>query len=113
MLTLHFFQMLFAGAWAYIWQWGVCVGLIVVLLLGAYFTTAIPVIGPFLKGMREHLLWAAFGVAIFLAGWTMGAKAATERAEKQSAIVVKTVDKAVEKAKKGVKQKDPWDRAEY
>jgi hypothetical protein len=73
-LTLKYvFDLAVAGVWSQIWHWGIGIGLIILCLAGAYFTTAIPLIGPYLKDARKDLLWAAAIIAIFLAGQALGA----------------------------------------
>jgi hypothetical protein len=111
-LLLYPIKMAFAGLWAFIFSWGLGVAIIIGLLAAAYFTTAVPFIGPYLKDARSHLLWAAFVVAVFLAGQYTGAHNATKRHEAQQTIVEQTVDKALDNAKKD-KSKDKWDRPEY
>lgn len=110
-----FLQLAFAGVWTYVWQWGVSVTLIILLVGAAYFTTAIPVIGPYLRDMRAHLLWAAFGIAIFLFGHTVGHRAAMKRVEIKEVIIERTVEKAVKNTTtpKAKRQPDRWDRPEH
>jgi hypothetical protein len=104
----------FAGIWTFIWQWGVCIALIIMLLAAAYFTTAIPILGRYLDGMRNHLLWAAFVIAVFLYGHSVGTKAANQRTAARAVVIEVTVEKAVEKAKtKSNPAKDRWNRPEY
>lgn len=104
-------ELALAGVWHYILHWGIGVALIICLLGAAYFTTAVPLIGPSLSGMRKDLCWAAFGVAVFLGGHVVGAKDATNRCVAQRVIVEKTVEKAVVKSTtpKSKAKRDRWD----
>jgi len=102
-------ELAFAGTWQYIFHWGIGVALIIGLLAAAYFTTAIPLIGPFLGEFHKDLLWAAFAVAVFLAGSWMGDKDATIRCKAQQIVVEKTVKNAVNKATHPSKRQDRWD----
>lgn len=120
-LASHYFSLLFAGSWSLIWHWGVGVGLIVLCLLGAWFTTAIPIIGPYLTGARKDFLWAAFGIAVFLGGNLMGVHDEKAKCEAKSIVIEHVVEKAVEQATprpavKGKRQRarkpDPWDSKE-
>lgn len=112
---LYPLKMAFAGIWGFVFSWGLGVGLIICLLAAAYFTTAVPFIGPYLSGMRAHLLWAALGVAIFLGGHYVGASNATARCEAKQVIVDDIVDDAVAKTKTPAARgaKDKWDRPEH
>lgn len=104
-----------AGISAFIWQWGLGIGLIIICVVLAYFTTAIPIIGPWLADARRHLLWAAFVIATFLAGQYLGVQNANKRHAKQQIIVEQHVDDVVQntKTEKFKKQEDRWDRPEY
>lgn len=111
-------QSAFAGAWGYIFHWGTGIGLIVLLLVAAYFTTAIPLIGPFLNKFRWHLVVAAGGIALFLAGSTVGSRDAMNRCIAKQEIVKKRVEDVVNQIKNspapkdGKLPKDLWDTPE-
>lgn len=111
---MHTLQLIFAGAWAQIWHWGTGIGLMVLCLLGAYFTTAIPIIGPHLTNARKDLLWAAFGIGVFLGGQALGAHDANRRNTAKQVVIEQRVDDVVEKTKtpKARAAKDRWDRPE-
>ena len=111
-LILYPIKMAFAGVWAFIFSWGLGVGLIVCLLLAAYFTTAVPLIGPYLSEQRKHLIMAAVAVAIFMGGQVVGAHNANQRNAAKQVIVEDTVGKAVDRAKKSTRP-DKWDRPEH
>ena len=104
-------QLLFAGAWASIWHWGLGVGLIILLLACAYFTTAVPLIGPWLTGLRRDLLWAAAVVAIILGGEYVGNRDSDKRCVAKTIVVEKVVTKAVASTKtnRARQSRDPWD----
>lgn len=108
------FDLAVAGVWAQIWHWGTGVGLILLCLAAAYFTTAIPLIGPYLEGARKDLLWAAFGIAVFLAGQALGAHDANRRNVAKQIVVEERVDSVVEKTKtpKYRKMPDRYDKPE-
>lgn len=112
MLTL---QLLFAGIWSQIWHWGTGIGIIVILLAMAYFTTAIPFIGPWLGNARKDLLWAAFGVGLLLTGEAIGAHDQAKKSDAKKIVIEQHVDKVVKKAKtpRARAAKDRWDRPEY
>lgn len=104
-----------AGLWSQVWHWGTGIGLIILCLAGAYFTTAIPIIGPYLKDARKDLLWAAGLIAIFLAGQALGAHDANRRNDAKKVVIERQVDTVVERTKtpKAKARKDKWDRPEY
>lgn len=111
MLTM---QLFFAGIWAQVWHWGIGIGLIILCLAGAFFTTSIPIIGPYLTNARRDLLWAAFTIAIFLAGQWLGAHDEKRKHEARQVIIEQTVDKAVDKTKTPAAKGKPdrWDKPE-
>lgn len=108
-------QLAFAGATQYILHWGLFASLAVALAAAGYFTTAVPIIGPYLKDMREHLLWAAFGCVLVMVGMYIGGRDAARRCEAKQIIIEKVVTKAVTKTStpKAKAQQDRWDREEY
>lgn len=108
-------QLAFAGVWQFIFHWGLGIGLIVCLLAAAYFTTAIPIIGPYLTNARKDLLWAAFGVSIFLAGHVIGVKDEANRNNIKTAVIDKKVDTVVKDTMSPAARArlDRWDRKEY
>lgn len=103
-----------AGIWSQVWHWGTGIGLIIVCLAGAYFTTAIPIIGPYLTNARKDLLWASFGIAVFLAGQALGAHDEARKAVAREALVERQVDTVVEKTKtpRYRKMQDRYDKPE-
>jgi hypothetical protein len=108
---MYLIDLALAGIWAQVWHWGTGIGLIILCLAGAYFTTAIPIIGPHLAGARKDLLWAAAVIAVFLGGQALGAH---DEARKQAAkvlVIEKNVTKAVTNAKTPAAQhrKDKFD----
>jgi len=104
-----------AGIGAFIWHWGAGIGLIIICVVLAYFTTAVPIIGPWLTDARRHLLWAAFVIATFLAGQWLGAHDANRRHAKQQVVIGNTVDQVVRDTKtdKFQKRQDRYDRPEH
>jgi hypothetical protein len=102
-------ELAFAGVWQYILHWGIGVALLIGLLAAAYFTTAVPLIGPYLTGLRKDLLWAAFGVAVFMGGEWIGQKDATLRCVSKQEVVEEAVKKAVKQGIQNKTSKDPWD----
>lgn len=110
-------QLAFAGVGSLIWHWGTGIGLIVICLLCASFTTSIPIIGPYLVNTRRDFLWAAFCIAVFLCGMFVGVHDEKARCEAKSIVIERVVEKAVNKAKappvRGKKRTtDPWDNTE-
>lgn len=112
---MYFVHMALAGIWSQVWHWGTGIGLIVLCLAGAYFTTAIPIIGPYLANARKDLLWAAGVIAVFLAGQALGAHDEARKDAARQIVVEKRVDSVVEKTKtpKARARSDKWDRPEY
>lgn len=108
-------ELALAGLWSYVVSWGLAVALLVGLLAAALFTTAIPVIGPYLKDMRAHLLWAAFGVCLYIGGMYSGGAAEKRRGVAKQVVIEKTVTNAVTKTDslKYRKMQDRWDKSEY
>lgn len=112
MLTL---QLIFAGIWSQVWHWGTGIGLIILLVALAWFTTAVPVIGPYLTNARRDLLWAASAVAIFLAGQALGSHDEARKNAAKQVVIENRVDAVVEKTTTPAAkaQKDRWNRPEY
>jgi hypothetical protein len=94
-------QLFFAGLWPLLWQWGLGVGLIVLLCAAAWFS---PV-------AKVDFLWAAACVAVFLFAMGYGQRLERERVEAKEKVIVTTVDRAVATTKtpKARATKDPWD----
>lgn len=88
-------ELMFAGAWAFIWHWGVGIAIIILCVLGIIFTDSIPVIGPWLGKERKWLEAVAIGTALLLIGEFIGALDATHRYEKKTVIIENTVEKVV------------------
>ncbi len=109
---MQWLQWMMAGIWSQVWHWGTGVGVILLLLAMAWFTTAVPLIGPLLTGARTHLLWAAFVVAVFLGGQSLGAHDQSRKDAARKVVIEHQVDAVVEKAKRTTKR-DRWDRPEY
>lgn len=112
---MFFLKLAGAGLWAEIWHWGTGAGLIILCLAGAYFTTAIPFIGPYLTHARKDLLWAAAVIAVFMGGQALGEHDANRRNAAKQIVVEQHVDKVVQKTTtpKYRKMKDRWDNPEY
>lgn len=111
---MYYVHLALAGVWSQVWHWGTGIGLIILCLAGAYFTTAIPIIGPYLKDARRDLLWAAAVIAIFLAGQALGAHDQARKEAAKQIVVEQKVDSVVDKTTtpKYRKQKDRHDRPE-
>ena len=90
---MNFFQttldLAFAGAWAYLWHWGLGIGLIVLFIAGYFFTPAI------LSAHRVDFLWAAAIVFVFLTGEATGDKEGRARCVTKTEIIQKDVVKVV------------------
>ena len=108
-------NLLTAGLWSYVWQWSLAFTLMAGLITAAVMTTAIPVIGPYLGAIRAHLAWAALAIALFMVGWTQGAKTSSARTEAKQIVIERNVTRAVEGAKKPSVQgwPDRWDREDH
>lgn len=104
-------DLLFAGAWSFIWHWGLGIGIIILCIVGVVFTDSIPVIGPWLGRERKWLITVAIGTALLLVGEYIGARDASNRCAAKTVIIEKRVHDVV----KGVetpgaaKQSDPFD----
>lgn len=111
---MYFIKLAAAGVWSEVWHWGTGIGLIVLCLAGAYFTTAIPLIGPYLTHARKDLLWAAFGIGVFMAGQALGEHDANRRNAAKQKVVEQHVDSVVQKTTtpRYRKMKDRWDNPE-
>jgi hypothetical protein len=109
------FDLAVAGVWAQVWHWGTGIGLIILCLAGAYFTTAIPIIGPWLTNARKDLLWAAAVIAVFMAGQALGAHDEARKNAAKKVVIEQRVDTVVEKTKtpKARARRDKWDKPEY
>ena len=111
-------KLAFAGAWSYVWHWGTGVGLIVLALALAYFTQAVPLIGPYLGRFRKDLCWFAVAVAVLLAGQYVGSEDCKARFAAQKLIVKERVNDVVDKVKSepppadGRAPRDKWDSPE-
>ena len=111
-------ELAFAGAWTMIWERGVGIAAIVILLglaFGSQILAGIPMIGPFLARlfapMRKDLCWAAFAVALVLGGEWIGARAEAEKCVAKTVVIEHVTDKAVAKTMTPAARaaKDPYD----
>lgn len=117
-------ELAFAGAWAGLLHKGTGVALIVLLLFLAYGTrllAMIPMVGPllskFFEPLRKDLLWAAFGVGVFLAGQFVGTHDEAARCVAKTVVIENVVDKTVKSTTpKPTKDRKPvqdrWDNPE-
>lgn len=112
-------QLAFAGLWPLVFHWGIGVGAIALCLIGAYGTrliAGVPLVGPWLSTalspLRHDLLWAAFGIAIFMAGMAIGTHDEANHCVAKTVVIEKRVDNVVKRTAtpKAKKQADPWDR---
>lgn len=108
-------QLFFAGLGLPTLRWTAGLGLIVGLVFLAYGSASIPIIGPYLRDLRSHLLWIAFGVAVFMMGHVIGYKDGVARGKAQQVVIEKVVTKAVTKTTtpKARRQNDRWDKPEH
>ena len=95
----------FAGAWALSWHWGGGIFAILVLLALAYFS-------PLYK---MWFLIAAGVVALCLVAYGVGIADQASRAEAQQKVIIKYVDKIVDrtKTKRYRAKPDEYDRRNY
>lgn len=93
-------NLMFAGLEHLIWHWGIGIGAIILLVLAAEMTTAVPLIGPWLEKVRKDLLWVAVAIALVLAGEFVGAKDMADRCDAKAAVVTTEVHTQVVKARK-------------
>ena len=98
-LVEHFF----AGLWTMIWHFGVGIGVVILLLAGAYF---IPVVKA-----KIALIGLAIFVVAFLVGEGFGIKLEKSHVMAQQAATNNFVDRTVKgtTAPKARKRADPWD----
>ncbi len=108
---MHYIELALAGIWPFVWHWGTEIGLIILLVAAAYFSAAIPVIGPFLAGLRKELYMVAGAIAVLMAGQVIGAHDANNRCKAKQTVIEKIVVKEVAKTKTpaAVHQDDPFD----
>lgn len=104
----------FAGITQYILHWGLFGSLAAGLVLVAWFSQVIPVVGPLLYPIRKDLYWAAFGCVLIMFGMYLGGRDASLRCEAKQVVVEKVVIKEVERTKtpKSRARKDRWDSRE-
>lgn len=93
--TLLSWQIFFAGLWAQLWSLSWPVIAIVLLLAAAIFSTSIPIIGPWLTGIRTWLFVAAAFIAAYLVGEVHGINVSDAKWKARSDIVKKKVDDTV------------------
>lgn len=117
-------ELFWAGSWGVVWHWGTGVGIIILCLVGAFASNAIPVIGPFLGGIRKPLLWVAASVAFFLGGEYVGGQDQIAKCVAKTVVIERTVDRVVrettpvpdkkplKKGQKRVSPSDQWDNPE-
>lgn len=92
-------QLAFAGLGHYVLHWGIWGGLAAGLVALALFSSAIPVVGPYLTALRKDLLWAAFGCVLIMYGMFQGGRDAEARCVAKQKVVVMRVDKVVQRTK--------------
>jgi len=111
MLVWYWLQTTFAGVWAYVFHWGIGIASIILLIAGAIFSQSIPIIGPYLHEIRKDMLWAAFGIALFLGGQWVGNHDAANRCDKKAVVIEKIVKQVVKgtTTPKAATQKDKYD----
>lgn len=107
-------ELLFAGAWAYVWHWGTMVALMVIFLVLAlaadWVDKTIPVLGPFLgKVVRKDFLFGAFGCALVIGGMYVGVHDASGRCKAKQIVVEKSVSKAVTKSLTAPSRPGKWE----
>lgn len=88
-----------------VWQFGIGIGLIILCLVGAWFS-------PLFK---KDFLYAAVVIAVALFFETVGIKAEKARRDAQDQVITQTVNEAVAKSKtpEGRKQNDPYDNPKF
>ncbi len=96
---MYYIQLALAGIWSQVWHWGTGIGLIIICLACAYFTTQVPFIGPWLANARKDLLWAAGAIALFLAGQALGAHDEARKNAAKQIVVEQKIDTVVEGTK--------------
>lgn len=98
-------QLLFAGMWSMIWQWGLGIGLVILCGVGAWFS---PV-------YKKDFIYA--GMIILLALFFEGVGIAQERSHctAKSEVIVTTVDKVVKSTETPAskQQRDKYDDPNY
>lgn len=104
---MFWWHMATAGLEAYIWQWGTGIGAIIILVGLAFFSEAIPLIGPKLHELRKDLLWVAGGIALFLLGVADGDRLRGNRDAIQQAEVRSAVHAVVTQSKSPAALKRP------
>lgn len=94
-------ELLFAGTWGFIWQFGLGGALIAGALAGAWF----------LPMFRRDFLWAAAIVVFALVFESIGIHTEKVRRDAQEQVIEKRVDDAVKNSEDAVNQgkKDPFD----
>ena len=97
-LVEHFF----AGLWGLIWSFGLGIGLLILLGVGAYFAPSIK--------LKALCIALAVGVGAFLAGESVGVKMEKAHNQAQTATTNKFVDKTVKgtTTPKARAKADPW-----
>jgi hypothetical protein len=100
-----------AGVWSMVWHWGLGIGVIILLVVAAFFTESIPFFGRYLSGARKDLLWAAAGIGLLLIGQAIGAHDEKKICVARTVVIEKRVTKIVKEVKspKARKQDDPYD----
>lgn len=103
-----------AGIWPMIWHWGLGVGIIIVCLGCAFFSSFIPVIGTWLGGIRKDLEWIAACTAIFLMAEAIGAHDEALHCAAKAVVIDKDVTKVVQDTEtpRAEKASDPYDNPE-
>lgn len=94
-----------AGLWSLTWHWGLGIGIIILCLAGAFFSSAIPIIGTFLAPLRKDLEWVAAATAVGLFMMGVGAHDESARCVAKTTVIEKHVEDVV----KGVEDTTPID----
>ena len=102
----------FAALWPMIWTFGLGTGLIILCLFVAFFSSSIPIIGPFLGGLRKDLIWAAIGIFLAMTFMGIGIKQEHDRCIAQNQIIQNEVNQAVKDATKPSNPPDPFNNKE-
>ncbi len=93
-------QSFFAGTWSLIWHQGLGIGIIICLLLAAYFSPL----------WKRDFFWAAIVVGAFLLAEDLGIHDEAKHVAAQEQVLDKKINTVVKKAKSPKVQAshDPW-----
>lgn len=98
-------KLIFAGLWASIWHWGFIIGLLILCLLGAFFS---PI-------ARKDFIWAAVTIVLCMLWAFIAVRDYKHHVEAQGQVVTDTVNSAVQYTgtPAAKRQKDRWDNPKY